>query len=69
LCDLILATPNLRLQSVKAMREYLEEDLRVDFSVLQSVDTEIIRLCAEAGRKKVELGLLLKLFGTQITQI
>jgi hypothetical protein len=61
LCDLILATPNLRLQSVKAMQVYLEEDLRVDFSVLQSVDTEIIRLCAEAGRKKGELGLLRKL--------
>jgi hypothetical protein len=44
---------------------YLEEDLRVDFSVLQSVDTEIIRLCAEAG-KKVEVGLLLK-FSLQIT--
>ncbi|MDR1517406.1 MAG: hypothetical protein LBS52_04805, partial [Dysgonamonadaceae bacterium] len=26
LCDLILATPNLRLQSVKAMQIYLEED-------------------------------------------
>ncbi|MDR0699658.1 MAG: hypothetical protein LBG28_10650 [Tannerella sp.] len=61
LCDLILVTPNLRLQSVKAMREYLEEDLRVDFSVLQSIDTEIIRLCAEVGRKKEELEQLLKL--------
>jgi phage terminase large subunit-like protein len=61
LCDLILATSNLRLQSVKAMRAYLEEDLRIDFSVLQSVDMEIIRLCAEMGRKKNEIELLMKL--------
>ena len=60
LCDTILATPNLRLQSVKAMRVYLEENLRIDFSVLQSVDTEIIKQCAEMGRKKGELELLLK---------
>jgi predicted transcriptional regulator of viral defense system len=61
LCDLILTTPNLRLQSLKAMRAYLEEDLRVDFSVLQSVDTGIIRDSIEAGRKKGELTRLLKL--------
>ena len=61
LCDLILATPNLRLQSVKAMQIYLEEDLRIDFSVLQNVDIEIIRRCIEMGRKKGELRLLLNL--------
>jgi len=60
LCDLILATPNLRLQSVKAMRMYLEEDLRIDFSDWQNMDTEIIRQCVETGRKKGTLGLLLK---------
>jgi hypothetical protein len=62
LCDLILTTPNLRLQSVKAMRIYLEEDLRIDFSVLQSVDTTIIKQCIENGRKKNELELLLQTF-------
>jgi len=61
LCDLILATPNLRLQSVKSMRIYLEEDLRVDFDVLHNVDMEIIRRCVETGRKKRELILLLNL--------
>jgi len=60
LCDLILATPNLRLQSVKAMRIYLEEDMRVDFSDL-NINIEIIRQCAEMGRKKGELIQLLKL--------
>jgi hypothetical protein len=61
LCDLILATPNLRLQSVKAMQIFLEEDLRIDFSVLQSIDMETIRQCVEAGRKKGALELLLKI--------
>ncbi|MDR1725860.1 MAG: hypothetical protein LBR28_05690 [Bacteroidales bacterium] len=61
LCDLILATPRLRLQSVRAMQTYLEEDLRLDFSAVERWDTEIVRQCAEAGKKKVELGLLLKL--------
>jgi hypothetical protein len=60
LCDKIVTTPNLRIQSVKAMREYLEDDLRIDFSVVQKFDLEIIRQCVEVGRKKGELELLLK---------
>jgi predicted transcriptional regulator of viral defense system len=60
LCDKIVTTPNLRIQSVKAMREYLEEDLRIDFSVVQNINLEIIRQCIEAGRKKGELGFLLE---------
>ena len=59
ICDMIVATPNLRLQSVKAMRTYLEEDLRIDFDVLQNIDTDIIRQCIETGKKKDELKLLL----------
>jgi hypothetical protein len=62
LCDLILATPNLRLQSVKAMQAYLEEDLRIDFLAVQDVDLDIIRQCIEVGRKKGELSDLLKIF-------
>lgn len=60
LCDKIVTTSNLRLQSVKAMREYLEDDLRIDFSVVQKFDLDIIRQCVEVGRKKRELGLLVK---------
>jgi hypothetical protein len=59
LCDQILITPNLRLQSVRAMRIYLEEDMRIDFSAVQGrFDTGIIRQCAERGRKKAELECL-----------
>jgi predicted transcriptional regulator of viral defense system len=66
LCDLIVATPNLRLQSVKAMQTYLEEDLRIDFSILQNIDTEIIRQCIETGKKKGELTILLRFFETRV---
>jgi hypothetical protein len=58
LCDMILTTPNLRLQSVKAMREYLVEDLRIDYSAVERWDLEVVRKCAEVGRKKGELRLL-----------
>jgi len=62
LCDMIVATSNLRLQSVKAMRNYLEDDLRIDFSHLQNIDVEIIRQCIETGKKKTELTQLLSIF-------
>jgi hypothetical protein len=64
LCDKIVTAPNLRLQSVKAMQTYLEEDLRIDFSAVENIDLDIIRQCIEVGRKKGELGLLLKFLET-----
>jgi len=57
-CDMIVATPNLRLQSVKAMQNYLTEDLRIDFDVLKTLDKEIVKQCIEVGKKKGELNLL-----------
>ncbi|MDR2840362.1 MAG: hypothetical protein LBV75_03715 [Paludibacter sp.] len=62
LCDLILATPNLRIQSVKAMQAYLEDDLRIDFSAVEKFNLDIIRQCIEVGKKKGELSNLLKIF-------
>ncbi|HEY3369936.1 MAG TPA: hypothetical protein VGK10_03750 [Prolixibacteraceae bacterium] len=61
LCDMIYATPRLRLQSVKAMQVYLEDDLRIDFSAVDTFDTEIIRQCMVTGRKKTELTQLYNL--------
>jgi hypothetical protein len=58
LCDLILYTNNLRLQSIRAMQTYLEDDLRIDFSAVEHWNTEIVKQCAEMGRKKLELKLL-----------
>jgi hypothetical protein len=61
LCDLILQTNNLRLQSVKAMNEYLEENLRFEMSALTSFNINIVEECIKFGRKKTELSQLLKL--------
>jgi hypothetical protein len=61
LCDLILCTNNLRLQSVKAMNEYLEEDIRFEMSALGSFNVSIVEECFKFGRKKTELSQLLKL--------
>jgi len=60
LCDLILATRHLHIKTVQAMQIFLEDDLRIDFSVLQSIDNEIIKQCIDGGRKKKEIELLLK---------
>ncbi len=60
LCDLIINTSGLRIQSPKAMRVYLEDDLRMDFSDLLNFDLQIIKDCIETGKKKNELTHLYK---------
>jgi len=60
LCDMIVATPHLQVQSMKALSSYLEEDLRFDMSYLEKMDIEIIRQCAKTGKKKDSLSTLLK---------
>lgn len=59
-CDMIVTTPNLRLQSVKALRNYLTKDLRIDFEELKLLDKEIVKQCINMGKKKGELKRLLK---------
>ncbi|MDR3244927.1 MAG: hypothetical protein LBT50_00660 [Prevotellaceae bacterium] len=61
LCDKIILTPHIRIQSVMAMHEYLEEDLRFEMSVLNSFNVDIVAECIEFGKKKTELTQLLKL--------
>ncbi len=61
LCDMIVATPHLRIQSGKAMQEYLEQDLRIDLSSIKDYNTEIIKQCITFGKKKMELTQLYKL--------
>lgn len=60
LCDIILTTSKLRIQSEKAMLSYLSEDLRIDFSSNPFKALEIIENCIEKGRKKRELTILYK---------
>ncbi len=61
ICDLILSKNNFRIQSLKAMKTYLEEDLRIDLSAIKTYDKTVIQECIELGRKKNELKLLLKI--------
>lgn len=61
LCDLILSTPGLRFQSLKALSAYLSDDLRIDLSGGVRLDPEIVSDCSDKGYKKAELFLLYKL--------
>jgi len=61
LCDIIVATPHLQIQSAKALLSYLEDDLRLDMSDFEKMDVAIIKQCIETGKKKNILKLLLKL--------
>jgi hypothetical protein len=61
LCDIVLTTKHLFVKSKKSMQRFLEEDLRIDISVLHIDDSEIIRQCADAGRRKKEMGFLAEL--------
>lgn len=60
LCDTILLNKQ-RIQSKKAMLEYLIEDLRIDFSAIQEVNLDIINQCIACGYKKMELMFLVKI--------
>lgn len=62
LCDMILLSSGLRLQSSKAVKSYLEEDLRLDLSEKQKWNSQIILDCLNIGKKKTELTQLLKFF-------
>jgi predicted transcriptional regulator of viral defense system len=61
LCDLIISTKGLKIQSMKSIQIYLEEDLRMDISTIQNFNFEIIRQCSsESNKKKTELTQILK---------
>lgn len=59
LCDMINYTSKLRIQSLKAMIEYVKNDLRIDTD-LRQFDPQIIKRCLQYGKKKNALNLLLK---------
>lgn len=60
LCDLMVFTPNLNLRFQSSIREYLEEDIRLDMDELLNFDLDIIKDCAEVSRKKTMLNQLIK---------
>jgi hypothetical protein len=58
-CDMITTTNGLHIQSERAMREYLFEDMRMDFEDIENIDFNIIEQCIEHGRRRRELRFLL----------
>jgi predicted transcriptional regulator of viral defense system len=58
LCDLIVTKPGIRIQSLKAISEFITQDLRADFDVIEQWDLTIINECIKYGYKKTELRLL-----------
>jgi len=60
LCDLLMLTNDLRIQSARAIREYLEGFLRIDMERIADFDTDTITECINAGRKKTTLVRLLE---------
>jgi hypothetical protein len=59
LCDLIISTSRLRFQSQKAVKRYLNEDIRVDFGIAKNWNADIITQCIQHSYKKTELTFLL----------
>lgn len=51
-CDLILATPGLRLQSARAAREYLEVYLRADMDAVAGWNADLVHTLAGLAEKK-----------------
>lgn len=47
------------------MRNYLQEDLRIDFSAVETWDTTIVEECIKYGRKNKELNYLLRIIKDQ----
>jgi len=58
LCDLIISTSGLRFQSVRAARDYILDDLRIDLEGHSAWDVTIISDCAQHRRKSRELNFL-----------
>ena len=64
LCDMIVVTSNLRLQSARAAQTYFAENLRVDFSAIERFDAGVVRACAAVGPKQNSLLQLAKIIPT-----
>jgi hypothetical protein len=61
LCDMIVTTPRLNLQSETAMIRYIEGDLRMDIHNIDNMDASIVEQCVRTGKNKKMLSILLKL--------
>ena len=66
LCDTLLFTKKLKINSKKGMREYLEKDIRLEIDILKTFDPGIIEECMVCGRKVKMLALLDKIIKEEI---
>lgn len=60
LCDKIVFTKNLSINSVKAMHEFIIYDIRANIEALQNLNFTHFVKCIEVGKKHKQLELLLK---------
>lgn len=58
LCDKLMQTSNLRINSVSTMLSYLEQDLRLDLDELAKFDPKLLRRIAAGGIKSHLLNIL-----------
>jgi len=66
LCDLIVSSKMLRIQSLKSLKEYLFEDLRIDYYKFKKLKPEIVKEClSKTAKKRTELELLYKIFNDE----
>jgi len=59
LCDKIVLTPKINLRSIKQTQAFLMEDLRIDSEVLNTLDTNIMKLWVNNAPKKSSLKMLI----------
>lgn len=60
LCDLIVTTRHIRIQSIRAMQEYLFEDLRLHEADVGALDIEVVNNCLTSQYKSQMLSHLSK---------
>jgi len=51
LCDMLFRKDHLRVTSPKALREFLEVDIRFDFDYFENPDLDVLHAYATCGRK------------------
>ena len=61
LCDKIIYTPKLQLRSIKSLRTYLEDDIRLDMDEFNQMDIAIFEKCVEVSKKKTAINNIITL--------
>ncbi len=61
ICDIIWSTPHLLLRNINDLTYFLEEDIRMEISVLQHANLSDIQYCLTQCKKKIAIRLLYNL--------